>query len=178
MKRINILLSLISILTLILTLTSCTNNPNNLTEDKLFCNLDNDCVCGGIDKETNNCFLGNKDYFEKNVDKTKDCPDFCTGIANMFETKCVQNKCQQVKKQQTNPQATETKIQSCQSDVDCIKAGCSNTLCIAKSNQESGFTTCEWKDSYKCYQEQSCICQNNKCNWNNQDKLTQCINSY
>lgn len=176
MKKLLFSSILILALTLTLSLTSCTSIQPNLTEDKLFCNLDNDCVCGGLDKETNNCFVGNIKYFEKNVDKTKDCPDFCTGIANMFETKCIDNQCKNVKKQQ--PPTTEIKPQSCQTNTDCIKAGCSGTLCITKSNQESGFTTCDWQNSYKCYQEQSCLCKNNQCIWDNQDKLNQCISSY
>lgn len=163
------------LLILIVFLTSCTSLQPNLTENKLFCSSDNDCICGGIDKETNSCFIGNINYFEKNVDKTKDCPDFCTGIANMFETKCVNNQCKNVKKQQTNPPTTETKIQSCQSNSDCIKSGCSGIFCMPKSKQESGFSTCEWQEYYKCYENQNCICKNNKCNWDNEESLNSCM---
>lgn len=80
-------------------LVACTPSiPQESSKD--FCSYDSECVCGGIDKNTNDCFVGNKDYAAKNVDMSRDCPDFCTGIANMFETKCVNNKCQNVRKEQ------------------------------------------------------------------------------
>lgn len=64
--------------------------------DKTACSVDSDCVCGGIDRNTNDCFVGNKEYAKNNVDFTRDCPDFCSGIAGHFETRCVSNKCQNV----------------------------------------------------------------------------------
>lgn len=60
------------------------------------CVVDSDCVCGGIDKATDDCFVGNKDYAKDNVDFGRDCPDFCAGIAGHLETKCVKNTCQNV----------------------------------------------------------------------------------
>ncbi len=78
-------------------LVACAS-PVPKESSKDFCSADAECVCGGIDKETNDCFVGNKQYADKNVDMSRDCPDFCTGIANMFETKCVSNKCQNVRK--------------------------------------------------------------------------------
>jgi hypothetical protein len=65
-------------------------------ENPSFCNVDADCTCGGIDKKTDNCFVGNKLYASKNVDMSRDCPDFCTGIAAHLETKCVSNECKNI----------------------------------------------------------------------------------
>jgi plastocyanin len=56
------------------------------------CSSDGDCACG-VRKTTGDCFYGNKDY----VDTTRQCPDFCTGIAGQFTIKCVSNSCKQVK---------------------------------------------------------------------------------
>lgn len=63
---------------------------------KDYCESDDDCICGGIDREDSECFIGNKEYYEKYVDKTMQCPDFCSGIANHLESKCVDNKCKLV----------------------------------------------------------------------------------
>jgi hypothetical protein len=71
---------------------------NQFMENPSFCNVDADCTCGGIDRNTENCFIGNKLYASKNVDFTRDCPDFCTGIAGNLETNCVENKCQSVQR--------------------------------------------------------------------------------
>ncbi len=68
----------------------------NMLEDPLLCNVDADCVCGGIDPKTDNCFVGNKLYDSKYVDHSRDCADFCTGIAGHLETKCVDHKCQNI----------------------------------------------------------------------------------
>jgi hypothetical protein len=55
------------------------------------CRTDSDCSCG-VDIFTLGCFAGNRLY----VDEAHQCPDFCTGIAGNFETKCVENVCTQV----------------------------------------------------------------------------------
>lgn len=73
-----------------------TGKPNQFMDDASFCNVDADCTCGGIDKNTDDCFVGNKLYASKFVDLSQDCPDFCTGIAAHLETRCVDNKCQNV----------------------------------------------------------------------------------
>lgn len=39
----------------------------------------------------------------------------------------------------------------------CIKAGCSGQLCIEERNSSKiGITTCEWKESYKCFKYETC----------------------
>ncbi|PIN86990.1 hypothetical protein COV19_02240 [Candidatus Woesearchaeota archaeon CG10_big_fil_rev_8_21_14_0_10_44_13] len=63
----------------------------NIPKDK-FCGKDSDCACG-ISLDTGDCFYGNREY----VDPSQQCPDFCTGIAAMFEIRCVNNTCVQVK---------------------------------------------------------------------------------
>jgi len=70
---------------------------------KDFCTTDNECVCGGIDAQTGDCFVGNKGYYEHFVDPSKDCPDFCTGIAGNRETKCVRNTCAIVQRKEPLP---------------------------------------------------------------------------
>ncbi len=67
-----------------------------------FCNVDADCTCGGIDTNTDDCFVGNKLYSSKYVDLSRDCPDFCTGIAAHLETRCMENVCQNVPREGWN----------------------------------------------------------------------------
>jgi hypothetical protein len=62
-----------------------------------YCEIDDDCVCGGYDTKTDQCFVGNRQYYELFVDKERDCPDFCTGIAGDRGVKCVDSKCTIVK---------------------------------------------------------------------------------
>ncbi len=60
---------------------------------KDYCETVNDCVCQGIDTETNDCFVGNKNYYDIFVDKETECSDFCTGIDGRMQTVCAENKC-------------------------------------------------------------------------------------
>ncbi len=64
----------------------------NYSSEK-FCSADSDCACG-IHIKTGACFYGNKNF----VDATKQCPDFCTGIASNFEIKCIDGECKQINK--------------------------------------------------------------------------------
>lgn len=64
------------------------------SDPELACNTDADCACG-THINTGECFLGNKNY----VDISRQCPDFCTGIAGNFETRCVDNICKSVNTQ-------------------------------------------------------------------------------
>ena len=56
-----------------------------------YCTEDDDCGCG-IHKTKEECFYGNKKY----VDLTKNCPDFCDGIAGDLELRCIEFECTQV----------------------------------------------------------------------------------
>lgn len=69
-----------------------------MREVRYSCNMDSDCVCGGIDMLTGECFIGNVEYYKKYVNKTKICPDFCAGIMGNLETRCIENKCKLVTK--------------------------------------------------------------------------------
>lgn len=56
-----------------------------------YCGDDGDCACGRHIR-TGNCFYGNADY----VDTSRQCPDFCTGIAGHLRIGCVKNECKQI----------------------------------------------------------------------------------
>lgn len=72
------------------------NNNGGRIAAPSWCQVDDDCVCGGIDQNTGDCFVGNKAYQKEFVDMSRQCPDFCTGIANHLVTKCINNVCQNV----------------------------------------------------------------------------------
>ncbi len=94
-------------------------------QENLYCDNDSECVCGGKDILTGNCFVGNTEYYNKYVDKSNECPDFCTGIAGNMETKCRNHKCQIVSK---NSYKYE-----CSTDEDCVAEQCCHaTSCINK----------------------------------------------
>ena len=71
-------------------------NDLNLTKD--FCIQDSDCICDGVDIQTKVCFIGNMGYYNKYVDRSKACPDFCTGISGNLKTACVNNTCKLIKR--------------------------------------------------------------------------------
>jgi hypothetical protein len=56
--------------------------------DPLYCKNDQDCIC-----EARGCFMGNKHYHEKCVNKDKLCLDYCGLPGSTIISKCVQNKC-------------------------------------------------------------------------------------
>lgn len=60
---------------------------------KDYCVTVDDCICDGIDTQTGDCFVGNKDYYDVFVDQETQCADFCTGIDGRLHTECVENKC-------------------------------------------------------------------------------------
>ncbi|MEM5843153.1 MAG: hypothetical protein QXL97_00350 [Candidatus Aenigmatarchaeota archaeon] len=55
---------------------------------KMYCQLDEDCACG-VDRETGKCAIGNKRF----IDTSRQCPDFCSGIAGNLRIKCINNIC-------------------------------------------------------------------------------------
>jgi len=70
------------------------------------CQSSLDCACG-TNIETKSCFIGNKEY----VDTTRQCPDFCTGIAGNLRLECTNNICQQTSiKPTSTPAVTGAKI--------------------------------------------------------------------
>jgi len=70
---------------------SCIDNRCVVISMKTYCKQDSDCACG-ISKETGECFYGNKAF----VDTSRQCPDFCTGIAGNLVIKCVDDTCKQL----------------------------------------------------------------------------------
>ena len=83
----------------ILSMPRCTNNNCTIFEaPRDYCETVDDCACDGFDTKNNACFVGNKKYYDAYVNKTQDCPDFCTGIAGNLITKCIKNKCVNVNK--------------------------------------------------------------------------------
>ncbi len=130
--------------------------------DKLSCNKDLDCSCGR-DTETNDCAYGNKKY----INKSEQCPDFCNGITNNLEVKCIDNKCKQVQKQ--------ISIEECSSNNDCTTGGCSGQLCGKRGEVENLVTTCEYLPIYDCYRKTSCGCVNGKCSWLETPEYISCV---
>lgn len=52
-----------------------------------YCEKDEDCVC--MDQ---GCFLGNKNYYDKCVDKSEMCYDFCYGW-DQPKPACIEHRC-------------------------------------------------------------------------------------
>lgn len=144
---------------LMIILSSCSLTPKDSLEQKerVYCNNDQDCICGGTDKQTGQCFVGNKDYYEKNVDKDKNCPDFCSGIANNLAVRCFDNTCKLMDKN----------LGKCTTDSDCFVTGCNAEIC---STNPSGFSSCEWKTEYGCLRRTTCNCIEGECSWDQENE--------
>ncbi|MBI5398151.1 eight-cysteine-cluster domain-containing protein [Candidatus Woesearchaeota archaeon] len=159
----------------------------------LACSIDEDCICEGIDKKTGNCFIGNKQYYEKYVDKSKNCPDFCGGIAGNLVIKCVNSQCLQTlgcvldtecnegqscvnNKCVTSKTALDgsSTTDACRTDADCMTGGCSGTICQSKK-AEPVVTTCEYRPEYSCYKQISCGCSAGQCAWKETQQFRACI---
>jgi hypothetical protein len=59
-------------------------------KDERYCAIDSDCSCG-VKIGTDECFYGNNEF----VDTTKQCPDFCNGIAANLIIICENGACVQ-----------------------------------------------------------------------------------
>lgn len=59
---------------------------------------------------------------------------------------------------------------------DCVKSGCSGTLCVAPDKEV--VTTCEFKAEYACYRDATCERQGDgNCGWTQTPALTSCLAS-
>jgi hypothetical protein len=57
----------------------------------------------------------------------------------------------------------------------CMIGGCSSQLCI-DARDGGGMSTCEWRESYACYQTATCERQaSGQCGWTETPALTQCL---
>jgi len=62
----------------------------------------------------------------------------------------------------------------CNDDSDCIRGGCSGTVCQPK-DKEPIMTTCEYKAEYACYRQIECACINNRCAWEKTEDFYKCV---
>lgn len=111
--------------------------PQNNFENPSFCNVDADCMCGGIDKNTNDCFIGNKLYASRFVDMSRSCPDFCTGIAGHLETRCVNQVCATVPREQMVACTEEAKL-------------CPDGSAVGRTNPNCEFAPCPGEEPVMC----------------------------
>ncbi len=152
---------IIALLVFCIFLVSCAKELSS--NDEQFCQIDEHCACGAHYK-TGDCFVGNKNY----VNVSKQCPDFCGGIANNLVLKCLNNKCQQISKMRND------ELHACNSDADCVPMpGCTPTDCI-NINSSKQFKMPEVCPAlYMCsaaYSAKDCACVNNFCINKNQGK--------
>jgi len=152
------------------------------------CVSDSDCTCGGIDKLSGKCFLGNKEYYSKYVDTSKSCPDFCSGMTGNLVVKCIDNKCMQVLECLADADCEEggclnnrcvvkgvkPKGSECSANSDCKRDGCSGQLC-RPSSAKPMVTTCEFLPEYDCLRMISCGCVNGLCAWNKDTEYEKCV---
>ncbi len=100
-----------------------TPTPPVIIPAEKYCEKDGDCACGRHTM-TGNCFYGNADY----VDTSRQCPDFCTGIAGNLRIVCVNDECKQI----TTPATPiPTPTASCGDTHAAVVSGASDNTCSA-----------------------------------------------
>ena len=126
-------------------MVACDGVPSETQELK--CKYARDC-----DKCGNGCMLKSMIMLAK-----------CRPTTEEFECTCKGGKCERV-----------VEDLECSSDSDCVKGGCSGTICQSKDSDPI-FTTCEYSPEYACYREINCGCVNGKCSWDKTDAFDQCV---
>lgn len=116
---------IIFLLLTFLLLVGC--SPNNIVEDPVsedinenliedlagkpynYCDQDSDCICRGVEKLRNVCFIGNKRYYETHIDPDEPCPasDFCNGPEGELVIRCIANQCMQMPECSFDPECGE-----------------------------------------------------------------------
>jgi hypothetical protein len=163
MKTRNTIVLLLMLCFIFLLLSGCVKTiPVPVSETA--CTTDADCACG-THKDTGACFYGNKEF----VNVKRQCPDFCTGIAAMFEIKCVNKECKQVKVTPTpatpDPPVPPATQPECATDSDCVPEQCCHaTSCINKEKKG----VCNVACTLNCQPGTldcggSCTCDSGKC---------------
>ncbi len=69
---------------------------------------------------------------------------------------------------------SEVSEKECMTGDDCIKGGCSGTICQSK-DAEPIFTTCEYLPEYACYKQTNCGCVDGKCQWDKAGEFDRCV---
>jgi len=158
MKTKNAIIILTVLMLSLIVLSGCKQTPITPPPvSEKSCVTDSDCACG-THKSSGECFYGNKAF----VNVEKQCPDFCTGIAVMFETKCVNKECKQVRIE-TNPPPEPTA--ECTTDDDCVPEQCCHpTTCIPA--EQKG--VCNLMCTQECQPQTMdcggyCACESGKC---------------
>ncbi|MFZ6036386.1 MAG: eight-cysteine-cluster domain-containing protein [Patescibacteria group bacterium] len=75
----------------------------------------------------------------------------------------------------TLPLTNSGELVECYTDADCMPAGCSGTLCVARLQSDSTVTTCEYQEAYSCFAEDNCLCQHNRCAWEGNEQFRTCV---
>lgn len=63
----------------------------------------------------------------------------------------------------------------CERNSDCLIGGCSNTVCMPRDKVSQTYTTCEWQPEYACYAQDSCGCNQGRCQWAGSEAYGTCI---
>lgn len=111
-------------------------------KSEVYCTGDADCACG-THVDTGECFVGNREF----VDVSKQCPDFCTGIAGNLETKCVENKCSTVQTPYVDSSEFLENVEcdalhKCPQGFECAKFPGTGLACYPEEKEPCNLVSC------------------------------------
>ncbi len=69
---------------------------------------------------------------------------------------------------------TQEEARGCVTAADCMRSGCSGTVCQARDTKTI-ITTCEWREEYACFREIECGCADGQCAWQMTPAFDACI---
>ena len=64
---------------------------------------------------------------------------------------------------------------SLNNSTECVKAGCSGEICTTSEKAKDLFTTCEYKEEYRCLQYSQCKAIGNECKWEETQEYLDCL---
>ena len=60
-------------------------------------------------------------------------------------------------------------------DSKCVIAGCSSQVCVTEEKAKDLFTTCEFKEEYRCFKFSNCRIIDGECGWEQTEEYLECL---
>lgn len=102
-------------------------------------------------------------------DEMQECIDLVTQANQTAANQTAEEGEETEEEEQPPEEETE-----CQSDSDCVVAGCSSQLCVPVSMADV-VTTCEYLPEYDCLQYTTCGCHDDVCGWEENQEYLNCM---
>jgi eight-cysteine-cluster-containing protein len=117
--------------------------------------------CVEIEDESLECTACGNDCISMEEAAARGCPQ----TTEKFSCEAVDGACEKTVEEPTE----------CQTDADCVRAGCSSQLCVPAGTENDIITTCEFRPEYECLQLTSCSCIAGSCGFEDNPEYESCL---